>query len=40
MIRHANPRDLLQHGNAVRFLDDLTQHKCVASKVTFTGCPA
>lgn len=40
MIRHANPRDVLQHGNTVRFLGHLIKGKPGAGNFLFTGCPA
>jgi hypothetical protein len=40
MIRHANPRNVLQHGNSARFLGDLIKGKRGASNFIFTGCSA
>lgn len=40
MIRHANPRNVLRHGNSARFLGDLIKGKRGAGNFIFTGCSA
>lgn len=37
MIRHANPRNVLPHGNTARFLGHLIKGKPGAGNFIFTG---
>lgn len=40
MIRHAKPRDLLQHESTARFLGDPFNGRVATGNPICTGCPA